>query len=127
LSEPARPELAEIALYRLRARVLSLYFAITVLCLLGIGVLAVYAIELGPLVGPGVEESFGLAAAMMFLFAALLVHLLDRTYREWPLGRRVHPLPPQVITDERIAGSLRIVVVVAAAALVAYVLAGVLG
>ncbi len=79
---------------RLRRKVLDLYDAVTFLMLLGIGVLIVYAIQLGSLVSPGAQESFGLAVALMFLMAALMVHLVDRTYRVWPLGRRFRPTPP---------------------------------
>ncbi len=110
-------------LVALQARVLSYYFAIVVLALIGIGILVAYAIGLGPLVGPGVEESFGLSIALLFLFAALLVHVLDRSYREWPLGRRVHPSDPKVITDATVAGTLRVAVLVGAGLVIAYILA----
>ena len=122
MSETGTPSPADAA----QASVLRIYQATSVVMLLLIAGLSLYCYRLGPLVGPGVEESFGLAVAMMFLFSALLVHVLDRTYREWPLGRRVHPGPPTTLTDERVAFALRVVVVVAAALLIAYVLAGVL-
>ena len=104
-------------------RVLSLYQAITVLMLLGIGGLALYAFRLGPLVGTGVEDSFGLAVAAMFLMGALLAHLADRTYRGWPLGRRFRPSPPLPVTPRAAAGALTWVVLLATVAGVAYVIA----
>jgi hypothetical protein len=105
------------------AKVLSLYRATTVLMLLGIAGLAVYSFRLGPLVGTGVESSFGLAVAAMFVMGALLVHLIDRTYRVWPLGRRFRPTPPPPVTPRRAASGLVWVVVLAAALGIAYVLA----
>jgi Kef-type K+ transport system membrane component KefB len=111
-------------LRRARNRVLDLYTGITVLMLLGIAVLIVYAIRLGGLTGPGVEESFGLAAGLMFLMAALIVHTVDRTYREWPLGRRFHPSNPGIITEEAQLRALKILVLVIAAAGIAYILGG---
>lgn len=105
------------------AKTLELYNATTVLLLLGIGGLAIYAFRLGPLVGPGVEESFGLAAGAMFVMGALLVHLVDRTYRSWPLGRKFRPETPPAVSP---AGTARLVtwlIVLAAAAGIAYVVA----
>lgn len=116
-------ELSPTELVALQTRVLSYYFAIVILALIGIGVLVVYAISLGPLVGPGVEESFGLAVGLLFLMAALLMHVLDRTYREWPLGRRIHPADPKVITDATMAGTLRVAVLVGGGVLIALILA----
>lgn len=118
-----RVELSPPELVALQDRVLSYYFAIVLLALIGIGVLVAYTIGLGPLVGPGVEESFGLAVALLFLLGALLMHVLDRTYREWPLGRRIHPADPRVITDATTAGTLRIAVLVGAGLLIAFILA----
>jgi hypothetical protein len=112
-------------LSRLRSRVLSYYFAVIILCFLGIGLLILYVLRLGSLVGPGVEESLGLALSIMFLLGALLMHILDRTYREWPLGRRIHPASPPLVTDDRIAAGLRVLVLVAAAVIIAYVVWGV--
>jgi len=103
--------------------VLRLYQATALVALVAIGILAVYAFQLGPLVGPGVEESFGLSVCLMFLSAALLVHLIDRTYRVWPTGRRVAPPVPGAVRDREIATFLRIVVFLAVAASVAYLLA----
>ncbi len=105
-------------------RVLDLYTAITVLMLIGIAVLVVYAIRLGGLTGPGVEKSFGLAVALMFLMAALIVHTVDRTYRVWPLGRKFAPTPPGPVTEAGEARFLKIVLVVCVAAALAYILGG---
>ena len=107
-------------------RILRFQTAAVVLLVLGIGGLIIYSIRLGPLVGPGVEESFGIAVALMFLMAALIAHLVDRTYRVYPFGRRLRPEPPPVITDAQVALFLRLVVVAAAAAGIAYVVAGLL-
>ena len=107
-----------------RERVLDLYTAVTVLMLLGIAVLIVYAVRLGPITSPGAQESFGIAVALMFLMAALIVHIVDRTYRSWPLGRKFKPTPPGPITEEAEARFLRILIVVIAAAAIAYILGG---
>jgi len=107
-----------------RERVLDLYTAVTVLMLLGIAVLIVYAVRLGSLTGPGVQESFGIAVALMFLMAALIVHVVDRTYRSWPLGRRFRPTPPGPVTEAAQARFLKILVLVIAAAAIAYILGG---
>ena len=112
--------------YRLRERTLTLYFAATVLLLIGVGVLALYAFELGPLVGPGVESSFGYAVALMFLMGALLMHIVDYTYRVWPLGRRVHPTMPPPATDRSWAIALGVFVIVVAGGAIAYLIAGLL-
>ena len=109
---------------RARGRILDLYTAITVLMLLGIAVLIVYAVRLGPLTGPGVEESFGLAVALMFIMAGLIVHTVDYTYRVWPLGRRFHPTPRGPVTEAGQARFLRILILVVAAAAIAYILGG---
>jgi tellurite resistance protein TehA-like permease len=104
-------------------KVLELYNATTVLLLLGIAGLAIYSFRLGPLVGPGVETSFGLAVAAMFVMGALLVHLVDRTYRSWPLGRKYRPETPTAVTP---AGTARLVtwlIVLAAAGGIVYVVA----
>ena len=113
-------------LHAARERVLNLYTSVTVLMLLGIAVLVVYAIRLGPLTGPGVEESFGLAVALMFVMAALIVHTVDFTYRVWPLGRKFRPTPPGPITEAGQARFLKILVVVITAAAIAYILGGLL-
>lgn len=109
---------------QLRRRVLDLYDAVTVLMLLGILVLIVYSIRLGPLTTPGAEQSFGYALALMFLMSAVIVHLVDRTYRVWPLGRRIVPTPPGPVTVDAEVRFLKIVIVVAAAASIAYLLGG---
>ena len=115
-----------VAYVRARDRTMTLYLSATILSLLGIGVLSVYVLQLGPLVGPGVEQSFGFATALMFLFGALIVHLVDRSYRVWPLGRRVHPPNPGAVTDQAWRNLLAVVVLVAAGASIAYIIAGVL-
>jgi len=116
------PPAAEIR--RLRSRLLDLYTTITALMLIGIVVLIVYAIRLGPLTSPGAEQSFGYAVALMFLMAAVIFHLVDRTYRLWPLGRRIRPSWPGYLTVESEVRFFKIVIVVAAAAAIAYVLGG---
>ena len=113
-----------VTLLQLRRRILDLYDAVTVLMLLGILVLIVYSIRLGPLTTPGAEQSFGYALALMFLMSAVIVHLVDRTYRVWPLGRRIVPTPPGPVTVDAEVRFLKIVIVVAAAASIAYLLGG---
>jgi hypothetical protein len=111
---------------RVRRKVLDLYDAVTYLMLIGIAVLVVYCIELGPLTSPGAQQSFGYALALMFLMAALIIHLVDRTYRVWPLGRRIVPRAPGPVT---LAGQVRffqVLVVVIAAAALAYIIGGLL-
>jgi hypothetical protein len=109
---------------RVRARVLDLYTAVTVLMLLGIAVLIGYVAHLGPLTGPGVQESFGLALALMFIMAAVVAHVVDRTYRGWPLGRRFRPTAPGPVTVEGEVRFLKVLIVVLAGAAIAYVLGG---
>jgi hypothetical protein len=92
--------------------------------LLGIAVLIVYAIRLGPLTSPGAEQSFGYAVALMFLMGAVIFHVVDRTYRTWPLGRRVKPKWPGYVTVEAEVRFFKILVVVAAGAAIAYILGG---
>jgi hypothetical protein len=104
--------------------VLDLYAAVTVLMLLGIAVLIVYAARLGPLTSPGAQESYGLAVALMFLMAAAVVHVVDRTYRVWPLGRKFRPSPLGPVDEAAQLRFLKILVVVLAAAAIAYVLGG---
>lgn len=106
-----------------RRRVLNVYSAITVLALVLIAVLVVYAIRLGPLVGPGVEQSFGLDLALLFLTAALLAHVVDWTYRVWPLGRSVTPPVPGAVTDRGLATAMQVLIVVLVAAAVGYLIA----
>jgi hypothetical protein len=108
---------------RLRRRVLNLYDGITYLMLFGIAILVVYCVVLiGPLSSPGAQQSFGYALALMFLMSALIVHLVDRTYRVWPLGRRITPDDPGPLTAEAQARFVKIIIVVAAGAAVAYLI-----
>lgn len=109
---------------RLRNRLLDLYTAITVLMILGIAILVVYAFRIGPLTSPGAEQSFGYALALMFVMGAVIFHLVDRTYRTWPFGRRVRPSWPGYVTADAEVRFFKIVIVVAAAASIAYVLGG---
>lgn len=111
---------------RLRRKVLDLYDVVTFLMLIGIAVLVVYSFEIGSLASPGAQESFGLALALMFLMAALIVHLVDRTYRVWPLGRRIAPTPPGPVTTAAQARFLAVLIFVTALAACAYVIGGLL-
>ena len=111
-------------LARIQQRVLDLYTAITVLMLLGIAALIVYAIQIGPLTSPGATQSFGYAIALMFLMATVIVHVVDRTYRVWPLGRKFRPTPPGPVDEAAQLRFLKILVLVLAAAAIAYVLGG---
>jgi hypothetical protein len=120
LSEPT----SDREFRRLQGRILDLYAAVQVLMLLGIAVLTVYSIQLGPLTSPGAQESFGLALALMFLMGGLIFHLIDRTYRVWPLGRRFRPTPPGPVSTQAQVRFLKVLVIVAAAAAIAYVLGG---
>jgi hypothetical protein len=113
--EAHRPEAAE--------RTLQMYNAVIVLMLLGIVGMFVYVVRLGTLVGTGVETSFGLAVAAMFAMGALLVHLVDRAYRSWPLGRKFRPATPPPVTPAGTATWLSWFVVAAAIAGGAYVVA----
>lgn len=106
------------------SRVIGLYLASVLLGLVVIGLLVGYVIRLGPLTGPGVESSFGLALAGLLLTGALLFHIADRVYRVWPLGRRFAPSDPGHVREEGYALALRVIVVVAAAGAIAYVLGG---
>jgi len=108
---------------RAQDRVLNLYAAVLILMLAAIALLVVYCIRLGPLIGPGVESSFGLACALLFLCSALIVHIVDRTYREWPEGRHVRPAFPGFITDRGLANVLKVLILVGAGAAIAYVIA----
>ncbi len=105
---------------RAARRVLDLYAATTLIMLLGIVALIVYVLRLGPLTSPGAEESFGLAIALMAIMGAVLFHLADRTYRVWPLGRRMVPTPPGHVTVDAQVRFLKVLVFVVAAAAVAY-------
>jgi hypothetical protein len=118
--------LSSEAVERLQHRVLNLYTAVMLLMLVTIGLLVVYALRLGPLIGPGVESSFGLDLALLFISSAILVHIVDQTYRVWPLGRSVLPAFPGLLTDRGYANALRVLVLVAAAVAIAYVFATVL-
>lgn len=116
----------EPTLARLKDRTLAFYYAAVILMLAGIGVLALYAYRLGPLVGPGVEQSFGYATALMFIMGALTIHVVDRMYRVWPLGRRFHPTAPRAVNDRDWSVALLVVVLVAAGGAIAYILSGLL-
>jgi len=118
----APPPTAEVR--RLRNRLLDLYTAIVLLMLLGIAVLIVYSIQLGALTSPGAEQSFGYALALMFLMGGVIFHLVDRIYRLWPFGRRLSPTWPGYVTVEAEIRFFKVLVVVAAAAAIAYVLGG---
>ncbi|HTT45473.1 MAG TPA: hypothetical protein VMH38_05605 [Thermoplasmata archaeon] len=120
MSSPPSP--AEVR--RIRNRLLDLYAAITLLMLLGIAVLIVYSVLLGPLTSPGAQQSFGYALALMFLMAGVVFHLVDKTYRSWPLGRRFRPTWPGYVTVESEIRFFKILTVVAAGAAIAYVLGG---
>jgi hypothetical protein len=121
LSEPT-VEIPPAEYARLQTHVLSLYTSVSLLMLIGIAIGIIYALSLGTLIGPGVEESFGIDLAILFLMSAMLMHILDRTYREWPEGRRVHPAAPPQITAKTANYTLKIVTIVGAALLIAYVL-----
>ncbi len=114
------------AYYQEQDTVLRIYAVILALNLVAIGALALYCFRLGPLIGPGVESSFGFAVALMFLLAALSVHTAEATYRIWPLGRRFHPSSPGPVTDPALATFVKILVVVVAAGAIAYIVAGLL-
>ncbi|MEM0128699.1 MAG: hypothetical protein QXG65_00820 [Thermoplasmata archaeon] len=106
----------------IRRRMINLYDTLTALMLLGIAILILYIVRIGPLTSPGAQQSFGLALSLMFLMGAFLFHVLDRTYRTWPLGRRFVPTRPARLSDGSVARFLRIVVVVAAGASLAYLI-----
>ncbi len=122
MSEPAAAPPASRA--TAQGRVVALYSWAAALSLFAIFLLAAYAIHLGPIVGPGVETSFGLAVALMMLFGALLVHLVDRAYREWPLGRKFAAEWPGTVSDAAVATFLKALVFAVIAGAVAYVLWG---
>ncbi len=119
-------DVPDVDLAALQRRILDLYGGLTLLMILGIGVLVAYVIRLGPLTSPGAERSFGLAIALMALMGAVIFHLMDRTYRSWPLGRRFRPTPPAPITVHAWVRALKVLVVVLAVAAIAYLLAGVI-
>jgi hypothetical protein len=110
----------------LRERVLNLYAVVTLLMFVGIAVLVVYVLLLGPLTSPGAEESFGLAICLMALMGAVIAHLVDRTYRSWPLGRTIAPTPPGYVSVQSQANFVRVAILVAAVAAIAYLIAGLL-
>lgn len=107
---------------RARQRTVDAFLAVNGLMLLGIAVLVGYSVRLGSLTSPGAQESFGYAIALMSLMAALLLHTVDRTYRSWPLGRRFSPTPPGPVTEESQVRLVKVIVVVLAAAAIAYLL-----
>lgn len=108
---------------RAQHRVLNLYAATIALMLGTIGLLVVYCIRLGPLVGPGVEQSFGIAVALLFLCATLMVHIVDRTYRVWPEGRSIRPTFPGFFTDRGLGNAIKILIIVGAGATIAWLIA----
>ena len=116
--------LTEEEFVRARRRVADLYTAVEGLMLLGILVLNDYTDRLGPLTSPGAEQSFGYALALMLMMAAMVAHLMDRTYRVWPLGRRFRPSDPGYVSLASQTRFVKVVVVVAAAAAIAYILGG---
>ena len=118
--------MSDLDLDRQRAadRVLDLYAATNLLMLLGIAVLVVYVLRLGSLTDPGAQESFGLAVALMAMMGAVMFHLADRTYRSWPLGRKFAPTPPGRVTVDAQVRFLKVLVVVLAAAALAYLIGG---
>ena len=115
---------ADADLATFRRRTLDLYAAVTLLMLLGIAVLIAYAIHLGPLTSPGAESSFGYAVALMSLMGAMIFHLADRTYRVWPLGRRFRPSVRRPLSTDDWIRFLKVVIVVAAIAGIAYLIGG---
>jgi len=117
------PEPATAAYQR---RTLELYAAITFLMLLGMAALVYYVLTLGPLNAPGNERSFGFAIALMSLMGALLFHLVDRSYRVWPLGRRFRPSRPSLLSTLSWVRLLKVLVVALAVAAIAYLVAGVI-
>jgi len=117
LNEVAAADPSELA-----ARALRLDTAIIVLMIVGIVGLVGYSISLGPLTAPGVQTSFGYALALMFIMSAIAFHVVDRMYRLWPLGRRVHPTRPAQLTDASIATAAKVAIFVAAAVTIAYIL-----
>jgi len=118
--------LSSASLDRLRARTVNLYAAVALLMLLGIAVLAAYSVRLGSLTSPGAQTSFGYALALMSLMAAVLFHVVDRTYRAWPLGRRFAPSDPGPVRVESQVKFLEVLVIVLTAAAVAYLVGGLL-
>jgi hypothetical protein len=117
-------EISDAELAAVRRRTLDLYGAVMLLMILGIAVLVAYAIQLGPLTNPGAERSFGIAVALMSLMGAVVFHVVDRTYRVWPLGRRIVPTPPARLTVHSWVRFLKVLVVVLAVAGIAYVVGG---
>jgi hypothetical protein len=116
-------ELSPEEFRRIRQRALDLSTATIVIMLVGIGVLILYTIVLvGPLTSPGAQESFGLALALSFMMAAVAGHLVDRMYRVWPMGRRIHPTPPGPVTPQAEVRFMKVLIVVIAAASIAYLL-----
>jgi hypothetical protein len=111
----------------IRTEELTVYIVVMLLMIAGISVLLAYAISLGSLVGPGVEQSFGIAVALMFLMSAVVFHILDKTYRGWPLGRKVHPTPPGPVTEKSQLLFVKWLIVAIAAAGIIYLFGSLLG
>ncbi|MFI5418487.1 MAG: hypothetical protein ACHQ2Y_06300 [Candidatus Lutacidiplasmatales archaeon] len=106
----------------LQEKTLNLYIAVMVLMLLGIGLLVVYSLLLGPITGPGVESSYGYALALGFVMAAVMAHVADQTYRVWPLGRKTVLAPPGIVTERGISRALIALVILLAAGAVSYLM-----
>lgn len=117
---------SESDLAALQRRVLEVYGIVTVLMLVGITVLIYYVVSLGSLSAPGNERSFGFAIALMSLMAAAIFHVIDRSYRVWPLGRRFRPSPRPLLSTLSWVTLLKVILLAATVAALAYLLAGVL-
>lgn len=109
---------------RAARRVLDLYAATALIMILGIAVLVAYVVGLGSLVGPGVEQSFGFAVALIAVMGGVLFHVADRVYRSWPLGRKFRPTSPGPVTVAAQVRFLEVLILVLAAAAVAYLVGG---
>ena len=107
---------------RIRLATLRYHFAILGLMLVGLVGLAVYTLQLGPITGPGVESSFGIAAGLMLIMGAMIVHVVERTYRLYPLGRKTATAAPPPVTEGDLVTFVKVLVVLIAAAAVAYIL-----
>jgi len=114
------------ALRELQRRTATLYTGVAGLMLVGIAVLALYSIRLGPLTTPAAETSFGYALCVMSLMAAVLFHVVDRTYRAWPLGRRFAPSDPGPVSALAQVRFLQVLIIVLAGAAIAYLIGGLL-
>jgi hypothetical protein len=108
---------------RIRRRALDLTTVTVGVMVVGIVILALYTIVLvGSLTSPGAQESLGLALALAFIMAAVASHEVDRLYRLWPMGRRVHPVAPGPVTVADQTRFLKALVLILTAAAIAYLL-----